>query len=170
MATLLERVAAAATRDPQRVEPVLHAILGETPRVSPTLRTVADRVNAARRAAALDEFRDGALTTRQAVARLPAVTTAQGVHRLGKTGRLLRRTIGNATYWPSWQFADAGLRDDLDRLLAVLRGYVGDDALAADRVMRLPRPQLGGRSVAEVLDDDDRDTAWGVLATLGAGF
>lgn len=170
MSSLVERIAAEAERDPRRVEPVLQAILGERPEVAPSLRAVSDRVNDARRAAAVEEFRTGALTTGQALARLPTVTTPQGVHRLGRDGRLMRRTLGNVTYWPAWQFADGGLRADLGTLLAALRRYVGDDAVAADRVMRLPRDELGGRSLAEALDSDDADAGWALLDTLGGGL
>ncbi len=170
MADLLQRVAVEAKRDPSRVEPVLRAILGALPQVSPTLRRVSHSVNDAGRLTALAEFTDAALTTRQALERLPTITTPQGIHRLRKIGRLLGRTIGNATYWPSWQFGDVGLRKDLEKLLAALRRYVGDDEIAADRVMRLPRTELGGRSLAEVLDGDAADSAWVMLDTLGGGF
>lgn len=170
LSDLMERVAAAAARDPERVEPVLRALLGEIPAVPGSLRPVSNAVNEARRAAAVEEFRNGALTTRQAVERLSTVTTPQGVHRLRADRRLLGRTIGNATYWPSWQFDGSGRREKLGDILTALRRFVGDDAVAADRVMRLPRVELRARSVAEALDGEDADRAWAILDSLGGGF
>ena len=57
---------------------------------------------------------------------------------------------------------------ELDDVLASL-GRFTTDALAADRVMRLERSELDGRSIADSLDDPRRSpTAWSILASLGA--
>lgn len=170
MSTLMERVAEQAERDPDRVLPVLEALVGQRPRSAPRLRQVAERVGAVRRQAAVSEFIAGSLTTEQAVGRLPGATTRQAVHRLRDRGRLLGRTIGNATWFPAWQFGDAGLRDDLPRVLTALRSFTSD-ALAADRIMRLPREELGGSSIAEALQDPEgREPAERLLDRLGGGF
>ena len=148
--------------------PVLQALVGERPETPQQLVPVARVINEARRSQALEEFVAGALSTTSVVELLPSISTPQGVHRLGDRGRLLRRTVGRVTYWPAWQFGDEGLRRDLPQLLALLWEYVDDDAVAADRVMRWPREELGGRSIAGCLDDDPG--AWRALRALGGGF
>jgi hypothetical protein len=165
--TLLERVAAAAERDPATVRPVLQVLAGEVPDRVSMLRPVAERVNAERLRAALEEFRDGAWTTDDVLRHIRRFRTRQAVHALRARGRLLGRTIGNATWFPRWQFADGDLRPDLGKLLDTL-GRFSTDAVACDRVMRLPRPELHGRSIAEALDRPrDQRLAWRVLGAVG---
>jgi hypothetical protein len=85
-------------------------------------------------------------------------------------GKLLGRTIGNVTYHPAWQFTDAGLRVELGEILRAITAFT-TDAVAADRIMRLPREELDGRCVAEALDDPEHaDDAWRILHRLGGGF
>ena len=165
--TLLERVAAAAERDPAMVRPVLQVLAGEAPDRIAALRPVATRVNAERLRAALDEFKAGAWTTEEVLRHIRRFRTRQALHALRARGRLLGRTIGNATWFPRWQFADGDVRPDLAEILDAL-GQFSTEALAGDRVMRLPRPELHGRSIAEALDRPrDQRLGWRVLRAVG---
>lgn len=169
MSALIDRIAQEAEREPERVVPVLQALLGEEVELTEQLRTVARVVGDQRSRMAVQEFMQGSLVTRQAAEQL-GVSSPQAVHQLRARGRLLGRTIGNQTYWPAWQFTGAGLRDDLGDVLADVTAFT-TDALAADRIMRLPREDLDGRSIAEALDVDAcADDAWQILRRLGAGF
>lgn len=166
--TLMDRVAEAERRDPGRIRPVLQVLVGDKPDVVTSLRPVASPLNAARRAAAIKEFIAGSLSTEEVMARL-GVATRQAVHRLRDRGRLWGRTIGNATWYPAWQFGETGLLPDLPRLLVYLARY-STDAVSADRVMRLSRPELDGRSLAEALEDHSSSLiAWRLLGALGSG-
>lgn len=164
---LLARVAAEARRDPDGVRPVLQVLVGDEPELGGgRLRPVASGVNDARLAAAHDEFRAGALTTDDVRRRLE-LGSRQAVHALRNRGRLVGRTFGNVTLFPAWQFDGSGLRGDLAAVLAALRRLT-TDAVACDRVMRLPRPELGGASLAESLDDPGRrHLARAILDRLG---
>lgn len=129
-------------------------------------RATASVVNARRRDDARRQFLDNALTTAD-VQRLLQVRTPQAVHRLRSRGKLLGRQIGNATWFPAWQFHDGERRADLDAILAALARFSAD-AIAADRVMRLQRDELGGRSIAECLDRPrKRAVAWSLLQSVG---
>lgn len=75
--------------------------------------------------------------------------------------------MGNTTWFPRWQFADGDIRPDLAEILATLTGF-STDAVTADRVMRLPRFELHGRSIAEALERPrDRRVAWRLLNAVG---
>lgn len=163
---LIERVAEAVDQDPARVRPVLQLLVGEEPELDLQLRPLADSLNTARRGHAMEEFMAGAITTDGAIERLPSITTRQGVHRLRKARRLWGRTIGNTTWFPAWQFGAGGLRDDLGEILDRISAFT-TDVVAADRIMRLPRPELGGATIAEALHDERRrGAAMKVLAGL----
>jgi len=148
--TLLDRVAAAAERDPASVRPVLQVLVGEVPDHPSALRPVADRVNTQRLEGVLDDFKKGSWTTGDVLREVPRFRTRQAVHALRTRGRLLGRTIGNATWFPRWQFHDGDVRPDLGDILEALLRF-STDAVADDRVMRLPRGELHGRSIAESL-------------------
>lgn len=76
--------------------------------------------------------------------------------------------IGNATWFPSWQFSGGRLRDDLPRILERLRQFT-TDPVASDRVMRLVRDDLGGLTISAALEDSQwSSAAWDVLAELAA--
>jgi len=165
---LAKRARDRATREPAFAT-VLEAILDAPTEDAGELSHVAARqVNDVRRQQALEELRSGSLSTAEVQRRLGRAS-AQSVHVLRSRGQLLGRTIGNATWFPAWQLRGDGLREDLPRLLAAL-GRFSDDAVAADRVMRLRRDELGGRSLADALDDPRRRaTAWNLLGGLGLG-
>lgn len=165
--TLLERVAAAAERDPASVRPVLQVLVGEIPDRPLALRPVADHVNRQRVEGMLEEFKKGSWTTDDVLREVSRFRTRQAVHALRTRGRLLGRTMGNATWYPRWQFLDNDLRPDLGEILDAL-GQFSADAVAGDRVMRLPHEDLHGRSIAESLDDaGDRRLAWRLLGAAG---
>lgn len=169
MSALIDRIAEEAEREPERVVPVLKALLGEAVEVTDPLRTVAALVRPERRRGAIAAFKAGSLTTRQACARLD-VSTPQAVHQMRERGKLLGRTIGNATYYPAWQFTDVGLREDLPQIIAAITAFT-TDAVAADRILRLPREEFGGKSTAEALDNASMaEDAWQILRHLGGGF
>jgi hypothetical protein len=163
---LAKRVQVRAAREPAYAT-VLEAVLAAPTTDAGELTHVAARqVNDARRHQALAEFRDGALTTAQVQERLGR-SSVQAVHVLRSRGRLLGRTIGNATWFPAWQLDGGQLRDDLARLLDLL-GRFTDDAVAADRVMRLRRDELGGKDLVAALGDPKRSAAaWNLLSSLG---
>jgi hypothetical protein len=169
MESLIARVSVEAQRDPERVRPVLQVLVGDEPDRGGALREVGAHLNESRRDWLLAEFRAEALTA-DGVRRLLGVGSRQAVHALRQRGRLMGRTLGNTTWFPAWQFAGGALRPDLPALLERLRRY-SSDAVAADRVMRLARPELDGRSLAETVDDPhSADVAWGLLDRLGDGF
>ncbi|MCU1455504.1 MAG: Uncharacterized protein JWN46_3650 [Acidimicrobiales bacterium] len=162
---VVERAEARAHDDPGFAE--LLATLVDTPlEGAGELRQVAAReLNRQRRIEALEQFMSGALVT-SAVQRLLGLGTPQAVHRLRSRGRIIGRPVGNATWFPSWQFVDGQIRADLAPLLERLRRF-STDAVALDRVMRLARDDLGGRSIAEALDRRaSAATAWATLDDL----
>jgi hypothetical protein len=165
---LADRARARARREPAFAT-VLEAILDAPPASERQLsRVAAAEVDDVRRRQALDEFRSAALTTAEVRERLGRASV-QSVHVLRSRGRLLGRTIGNATWFPAWQLRGGQLRDDLPQLLELL-GRFSTDAVAADRIMRLRRDELGGASLADALDDPRRAaTAWNLLGALGLG-
>jgi hypothetical protein len=145
--SLLARVSVEARRDPERVRPVLQVLVGDEPDHEGGLREVASRLNESRRESVLAEFRSGSLTA-DGVRRLLGLQSRQAIHQLRQRGRLIGRTLGNTTWFPAWQFTGGALRADLPAVLERLRRF-STDAVAADRIMRLPREELDGRSLAE---------------------
>lgn len=166
--SLARRAHERATREPAFAT-VLEAILdAPTAGAGELARVAAREVNDVRRRQALEEFRAGALSTAEVQERLGR-SSAQSVHVLRSRGKLIGRKIGSATWFPAWQLQGGSLREDLPRLLAAL-GRFTDDAVAADRIMRLRRDELGGRSLAEALDQPKRAAAaWNLLGALGLG-
>lgn len=146
---------------------VLEAILGAPGRSAGRYRRAAAvALNEQRRRNALDEFRSAALPT-STVQKLLRLRTPQAVHRLRSRGRVIGLHLGNSTWFPAWQFSGGRLREDLPRVLELL-GRFSADPVAADRVMRLERAELGGRSIADALEDDGvAPVAWIVLGQLG---
>ncbi len=165
---LAKRARDRATREPAFAT-VLEAILdAPTEDAGELSHVAAQQVNDVRRQQALEELKSGSLSTAEVQRRLGRASP-QSVHVLRSRGQLLGRTIGNATWFPAWQLQGDALREDLPRLLAAL-GRLSDDTVAADRVMRLRREELGGRSLADALDDPRRTaTAWNLLGGLGLG-
>ena len=167
VALLARQVAERAEHDSGFAE-LLDAILTASTEPYGTLEHVAAGVlNAERRGAVVREFVEGALPTAQVQQRL-GLGSPQAVHRLRSRGRLLGSAVGNQTWFPAWQFDDDRLRPDLPRILELLARFT-TDPLAADRVMRLTRDELGGSSIATALRRPaTAEAAWSLLAALGA--
>lgn len=142
-------------------------LVGEAPDRPSVLRPVAGRVNTQRLVGALEEFKTGSWTTDEVLREVPRFRTRQAVHALRTRGRLLGRTIGNATFFPRWQFDDGDVRVDLGDIIEALQRFSAD-AVAGDRVMRLPREELHGRSIAESLTRPRQQRlAWRLLGAAG---
>ncbi|MBS4728708.1 hypothetical protein MSM1_10315 [Mycobacterium sp. SM1] len=167
VAPLAHQIADRAHRDWQFAK-LLDAILAAPTGPQGTLERVAARaLNDQRRAAVVQEFVEGSLPTPQVQALL-GLRTPQAVHRLRTRGKLLGAAVGNRTWFPAWQFDDGRLRPDLPRILELLARFTADP-LAADRIMRITHDELSGASIAEALRRaTTADTAWRMLAALGA--
>ena len=167
VAPLARQVAERARTDAGFAE-VLDAILGAPTAPQGTLeRIAAGSLNDERRGALVREFVEGSLPTPKVQQRL-ALHSPQAVHRLRSRGKLLGSAVGNQTWFPAWQFDSDRLRTDLPQILELLARFTSD-ALAADRIMRLTHEELGGSSIAEALRrPKSADTAWRMLAAVGA--
>lgn len=167
VAPLARQVAERALNDASFAE-VLDAILEAPTGPQGTLeRIAASSLNDERRGALVREFVEGSLPTPTVQERLD-LHSPQAVHRLRSRGKLLGSAVGNQTWFPAWQFDADRLRPDLPRILELLTEFTSDP-LAADRIMRLTHDELGGSSIAEALRrPKTADTAWRMLASLGA--
>ena len=162
---VLARAEARAKLDPEFVSLLERLVDAPAGAAGDLERVAAGEINDRRQRDALDEFRAGSLAT-SAVQELIGVGTPQAVHRLRSRGRLLGAPIGNKTWFPSWQFAGGRMRPDLPQILDALGRFTADP-IAADRIMRLRRDDLGGSSVASALDRPRLSrAAWSVLAEL----
>lgn len=169
MAMTAEAIARAerrAAEDPRFVGALLELVEAPTSTAGSYSHSAAAALSHQRRDDARERFLEGCLVTAD-VQRLLNLRTPQAVHRLHSRGKLIGRQIGNATWFPAWQFRDGERRPDLDEILAALRRFTSD-AIAADRIMRLQRDELGGQSIAESLDRPRRKAmAWAILESLG---
>ena len=147
---------------------VLDALLQAPTAPQGTLERIAARtLNEERRTNLTRNFVEGALPTPQVQALL-GLASPQAVHRLRSRGKVLGTAVGNQTWFPAWQFDEDRLRTDLPRILELLARFTSDP-LAADRIMRIQHDELGGASIGEALRrPETADTAWRVLASLGA--
>lgn len=167
-AELWQRVRQRAAQDPDAVRPVLQVLVGDAPAVSPATRAVAGTLNVARVRAAREDLVGAALTTEQVATMLGGISR-QAVHARRRRGTLVGLEHGNAVYHPAWQFAGHRTHPALPEVLARLRSFT-TDVVAADRVMRLPRPEHDGRSLADLLADGDDEAVLNALDRLGGGF
>ncbi|HEV7852837.1 MAG TPA: hypothetical protein VGP27_16005 [Mycobacterium sp.] len=167
VAPLARQVAARAQRDKGFAQ-ILDALLAAPGAPQGTLERIAAReLNTQRRGALVQEFVDGSMRTSDVQALL-GVKSPQAVHRLRTRKKLLGTAVGNQTWFPAWQFHDDRVRTDLPRIIELLARFT-DDVLIADRVMRTKHDDLGGKSIAEALRNTrTAETAWHVLASIGA--
>jgi hypothetical protein len=129
-------------------------------------REAARALNRRRLDDVIGQFKADALPTAE-VQRLLHLGTPQAVHQLRRRKRLLGLQSGNATWFPAWQFELGRLRPELPRILDHLVRF-STDPIAADRVMRLVREDLGGRSVSDALTEPgSAPMAWAILDSLG---
>lgn len=165
-AEAIARVERRAAEDPRFVGALLELVEAPTSTAGSYSHSAAAALNHQRRDDARERFLEGCLVTAD-VQRLLNLRTPQAVHRLHSRGKLIGRQIGNATWFPAWQFRDGERRSDLDEILAALRRFTSD-AMGADRIMRLQRDELGGQSIAEALDRPRMQAvAWAILESLG---
>ena len=164
---LARQVAARAKKDPGFAQ-VLDTLLTAPTTPHGTLERIAARkLSDQRRAALVEDFVDGSIRTPQVQALLK-LRTPQAVHRLRSRGKLIGSAVGNQTWFPAWQFDADRIRPDLPRILELLARFTSDP-LAADRIMRLKRDELGGTSIAESLRrPKSTEIAWRMLTSLGA--
>ncbi|HET9077385.1 MAG TPA: hypothetical protein VFN68_10665 [Acidimicrobiales bacterium] len=166
-AEVLARAEARARVDPQFAG-LLDRLVGlPTVPAGELERPAAADISRRRHREAVEEFRAAALAT-SAVQEMLGLRTPQAVHRMRSRGRLIGMPIGNHTWFPAWQFSGGTVRPDLGRVLELL-GRFTSDPVAADRIMRVVRDDLGGVSIATALDRPDGSArAWNALAELPA--
>lgn len=167
LAPLVREIGARARRDADFAHVLELLVDAPTQPEGALERVAASNLNRARRRALVDEFRDGALPTPR-VQELLGLGTPQAVHRLRSRGKLIGTALGNQTWFPAWQFGDDRLHPELPRILELLSRFT-TDAMAADRIMRITRDELGGASIAAALRwPGDAESAWRMLTELGA--
>jgi hypothetical protein len=93
-----------------------------------------------------------ALATAEVVDLVRSISDRKGVDRRRRRGQLLGWRAGASTQHPAWQF-DARRGDTRPGLPAVLEALseVAPDPEAADALMRAPREDLDGRTLADLL-------------------
>lgn len=167
VSALVSQVEERVRRDPDFAK-LLDALLDvPTSPMEELERVAARKLNNERREGLINDFRAGAISTREAQLRL-GYETPQAVHELRRRGKVLGATVGNNTWFPAWQFADGRLRADLPEILDLLARFTSD-AVAADRVMRIKRDELAGASISEALRrKKTAATARQLLAAVGA--
>ncbi|MGH8996724.1 MAG: hypothetical protein ACRDYB_11950 [Acidimicrobiales bacterium] len=92
-----------------------------------------------------------ALDTGEVTALVRSINDRKGVDRRRRRGQLLGWRSGARTVHPSWQFDHR--RGDTRPGLALVVGALSEvtsDSEAADALMRAPREDLGGRSLADL--------------------
>jgi len=109
-------------------------------------------VNARRLAERREAGAAAALDTGQVVDLVRSISDRKGVDRRRRRGQLLGWRSGSRTLHPDWQF-DVRRGDTRPGLPAVLEALaeVVADPEAADALMRAPREDLDGRSLADLL-------------------
>jgi hypothetical protein len=167
VAPLARQLAERAQEDSGFAE-ILDALLDAPTAPQGTLeRLAASSLNDERRSALVRDFIEASIPTPQVQSQL-GLKSPQAVHRLRSRGKLLGSTVGNQTWFPAWQFDDGRLRPDLPRILELLTQFTSDP-LAGDRIMRLRHDALKGSSIAAALRrPETADTAWRMLAAVGA--
>jgi len=111
----------------------------------------ARRVNQARQADRLQRRRVDALETAEVVRLVASLQDRRGVDRRRRRGQLLGWPSGSRTLHPAWQFDSASgeTRPGLGAVIAAL-GQATSDPHTADELMRAPRSDLDGRSLADL--------------------
>ena len=166
-AAVLARVEQRASHDPGFAGILAVLVDAPTGGAGRYVREADRELNRRRLDDVVHEFKAAALPTAK-VQRLLNLGTPQAVHQLRRRGKVIGLQLGNATWFPAWQFESGRLRPDLASILQTLARFTGDP-IAADRVMRLVRHDLDDRSVSDALKDPQTSpTAWAILESLGA--
>lgn len=129
---------------------------------------LARSINVRRQDARRADLRARSLTTPQVVELIGSMSDRKAVNRRRRRGTLLGARVGNETLHPDWQFdrRRGDTRPDLDRILAALRA-VSTDEWAADALMVAARPDLDGRSIADLFADGRTDLVVRIIALSG---
>jgi hypothetical protein len=140
-------------REPDVVEPVLVLLAdpdheGE---VTDDMRRLAASLADQRETAALETFLASSLPTSAVIDRVPSWNDRRTIASARRRRQLLGLSIGRETYHPDWQFTRTGLRRDLSSVIGPLLDAAAGDPLLADQIMRTRRPELDGRSLADLL-------------------
>jgi hypothetical protein len=127
--------------------------------VTPGVLGVARVVNRRRLDERQDEATRSALDTPEVVALLRSVNDRKGVDRRRSRGQLLAWKVGGRAYHPAWQFdrRRGDTRPGLPALVGAL-AEVASDPHAMDALMRAPRDDLGGRTLADLFAAGRLDT------------
>jgi len=164
---VLARIERRAGRDPAFAGILAVLVDAPTDGAGRYKRETARELNSKRIDSVVAEFKAGALVTSD-VQQLLRLGTPQAVHQLRRRHKVIGLQLGNATWFPAWQFQPGRVRPDLGSILEAL-GRFTSDPIAADRVMRLVRADLGDLSIADALADElFGPAAWAVLGSLGA--
>lgn len=150
---IYQAVRARQQREPDVVEPVL-ALLADPDHegeVTQDMRQMAATLADQRESAALESFLTSALSTNDVIDRVRSWNDRRTVASARRRRQLLGLTVGRETYHPGWQFTRSGLRHDLSAVVGPLLDAAADDPILADQIMRTPRPELDGRSLADLL-------------------
>jgi hypothetical protein len=109
-------------------------------------------VNERRQRERREEAASAALPTAEVVELLGSIGDRKGVDRRRRRGQLLGWRAGGRTLHPAWQFdrRRGATRPGLPTVLEVL-SEVAPDPQAADALMRAPREDLDGRTLADLL-------------------
>jgi len=140
-------------REPDVVEPVL-ALLADPDHdgeVTDGMRRLAATLADQRETAALEAFLAGALPTSDVIDRVPSWNDRRTIASARRRRQLLGLTVGRETHHPDWQFTRSGVRRDLSAVIGPLLEASANDPVLADQIMRAPRPDLDGRSLADLL-------------------
>ena len=140
-------------REPDVVEPVL-ALLADPDHegeVTDDMRRMAATLADHRETVAIETFLANALPTSEVIERVRSWNDRRTLASARRRRQLLGLTIGRETYHPDWQFTRSGLRHDLSGVIGPLLDAAADDPVLADQIMRVPRPELDGRSLVDLL-------------------
>lgn len=140
-------------REPDVVAPVIE-LLGDPDRdvaVTGDLVALAGQLVEQRHGDAVDALISHALTTTEVIARVRTWNDRRTVASARRRRQLLGVTVGGQTYHPDWQFSRTGLRAGVEDIVGPLLATASDDAILADHIMRHPRPELDGASLADLL-------------------
>jgi len=132
------------------------------------VRDAARRVNERRLDGRRAALHDRAIDTAGVIELIDSIQDRKGVDRRRRRGRLMGFRVGRRTLHPEWQF-DRGrgdTRPGLEQVLSAIR-EVATDALAADALMTMPRPDMDGETLAELFARGQIETV--VRLILAAG-
>ncbi len=166
------RIRAREREHPELVEDVLRALVDfeRVVEVDDDHRSLATSLVDRRAADDLERFRRCALTTRQVTERVAELADRRSVDARRRRGQLLGVTVGRDSWHPDWQFGAGRTRPRLGEVLGALRSTVGEDGMLADLVMRTPRDELNGASLAELYAAGRTDEVLRSLQMRGEGF